>query len=514
MDRTEHPPLLTAGVRRALPGILLVMFLGALDQTVMASALPTVAGDLRGLDQMPAIITGYLVAATAAMPLTGKLGDAFGRKKVLQASLVVFILGAALCSLAQSVPELIAYRAVQGTGGGGLMIGAQTVIGELVSPRDRGRFLGIIGAAFIVAAVVGPLAGGAVVDHLSWRWIFYFYVPLGLAALAVVTLTLRLPAPPGGRHVDYGGAALLSLAIVSVILLCSTGSYAGPAWVVPALVVLSVLSLAGWIFVSLRTPDPIIPLALFRDAAFAIPTAVSFLLGFAMFATLSYLPAFLQVGMGMSATASGGMLIALMAGILITTAASGALITRTGRYKLYPVAGTLLAVPGVWLFSTMDAGSSPWSVLFSMLLLGLGIGLVMQVMVLVVQNAVDRRDLGAATSTVTFLRQVGSSVGVAVLGTLITVRFAAAVPAPVAAGLGDRIRSLTPKALEQLPPPDRAAVAEAFGHALPPVFGYAALVLAVAFVLTLFLPERELRTTAHADTVHDSDPTPGGAPHD
>ena len=508
MDRTEHPPLLTSGIRRALPGILLVMFLGALDQTVMASALPTVAGDLRGLDQMPAIITGYLVAATAAMPLTGKLGDALGRKKVLQASLVLFIAGAALCSLAQSVPELIAYRAVQGIGGGGLMIGAQAVIGELVSPRERGRFLGIIGAAFIVAAVVGPLAGGAVVDHLSWRWIFYFYVPFGLAALAVVTLTLRLPAPPGGRHVDYGGAALLSLAIVSVILLCSTGSYAGPPWLVPVLVVLSVLSLAGWIVFSLRTPDPIIPLALFRDAAFAIPTAISFLLGFAMFATLSYLPAFLQVGMGMSATASGGMLIALMAGILITTAVSGALITRTGRYKLYPVAGTLLAVPGVWLFSTMDAGSSPWSVLFSMLLLGLGIGLVMQVMVLVVQNAVDRRDLGTATSTVTFLRQVGSSVGVAVLGTLITVRFAAAVPASVAAGLGDRIRSLTPKALEQLPPPDRAAVAEAFGHALPPVFGYAALVLAVAFVLTLFLPERELRTTAHADTVHDSDPTP------
>jgi EmrB/QacA subfamily drug resistance transporter len=518
----QHTKGIPAAIRAALPGILLVMFLGALDQTVMASALPTVAGDLGGLDQMSAIITGYLVAATAAMPLTGKLGDAFGRKRVLQGSLIFFIIGAALCSLAQTVPELIAYRAIQGVGGGGLMIGAQAIIGELVSPRDRGRFLGIIGSAFIVAAVAGPLAGGAVVDHFSWRWIFYFYVPLGLAALAVVTLTLRLPDTPRGRRVDYGGAALLCLAIVSVILLCSGGSYPGPGWVAPVLAAVAVAALAGWLFAARRTADPIIPLSLFRDAAFAIPTAVSFLIGFAMFATLSYLPAFLQVGMGMSATASGGMLIVLMAGLLLTTAASGALITRTGRYKLYPVAGTLLAVPGTWLFSTMDSRSSPWLVLGSMLLLGLGIGLVMQVMVLVVQNSVERRDLGAATSTVTFLRQVGASVGVAVLGSLITVRFAAAVPAPLAGALGESIKSLTPKTLERLPAADRSAVAEAFGHALPPVFGYAAMVLAAAFVLTLFLPERELRTTAHsdaADAAHSdaadpADRKPRGAPDD
>ncbi|MEZ2390435.1 MFS transporter [bacterium RCC_150] len=491
-----------SAVRAALPGILLVMFLGTLDQTVMASALPTVAGDLGGLDQMPTIITGYLVAATAAMPLTGKLGDAFGRKRVLQGSLAFFVIGAALCSLAQSVPQLIGFRAVQGIGGGGLMIGAQSVIGELVSPRERGRLLGIIGAAYVTAAVAGPLAGGAVVDHFSWRWIFYFYVPLGLAAFAVVSFTLHLPATPRGRQVDYGGAALLCVAIVALILLCSGGSFPAPAWFPPVLGAVGFAALALWLYVSRRSPDPIIPLALFRDSAFAIPTAVSFLVGFAMFATLSYLPAFLQVGMGMSATASGGTLIALMAGFLLTTTGSGALITLTGRYKLYPVAGTLLGVPGMWLFSTMDSSSGPWLVLLSMLLLGLGIGLVMQVMVLVVQNSVQRRDLGAATSTVTFLRQVGAAVGVAVLGSLITVRFAAAVPAPLAAQLGDRIKSLTPQALADLPPADRAAVAQAFGHALPPVFGFAAIVLAAAFVLTLFLPERELRTTAHSDAPH------------
>jgi EmrB/QacA subfamily drug resistance transporter len=501
--KQRRNPAVPSAIRAALPGILLVMFLGALDQTVMAAALPTVAGDLHGLDQMSAIITGYLVAATAAMPLTGKLGDSFGRKRVLQASLVLFIVGAGLCSLAQSVSELIAFRAVQGIGGGGLMIGAQAIIGELVSPRERGRFLSIIGVAFIVAAVAGPLAGGAVVDRLSWRWIFYSYVPLGLAALAVVSLTLHLPAPPRGRPIDYLGAASLCLAIVAVILLCSGGSYTGPRWLVPVLAVVAVTSLAGWLLTAHLAPDPIIPLALFRDPAFAIPTAISFLIGFAMFAAISYLPAFLQVGMGLSATASGGVLIALVAGILLTTAVSGALITRTGRYKRYPVAGTLLAVPGIWLFSTLDSASNPLLVLLSMLLLGLGIGLVMQVMVLVVQNSVDLRDLGAATSTVTFLRQVGSSVGVAVLGSLIAARFAGSVSAELAAALGNRMNSLTPKVLAELPASDRAAVAEAFGRSLPPVFGYAAILIAAAFVLALFLPERELRTSAHADAAPD-----------
>jgi EmrB/QacA subfamily drug resistance transporter len=502
--KQRSDPAAPSAIRAALPGLLMVMFLSALDQTVMAAALPTVAGELHGLDQMPAVITGYLVAATAAMPLTGKLGDAFGRKRVLQVSLILFVVGAGLCAVAESISELIVFRAVQGVGGGGLMIGAQSIIGELVSPRERGRFLGIVGLAYIVAAVAGPLAGGVVVDRLSWRWIFYFYVPLGLAALAVVSLSLHLPVPSRGRHIDFLGAALLCVAIVAVILLCSGASYAGPQWLVPVLAVVAVTSGAGWLLTARLAADPIIPLALFRDPAFAIPTTISFLVGFAMFAAVSYLPAFLQIGMGLSATASGGMLIALVAGILITTAASGMLITRTGRYKRYPVAGTLLAVSGIWLFSTLDSASSPLLVLASVLLLGLGIGLVMQIMVLVVQNAVERRDLGAATSTVTFLRQVGSSVGVAVLGSLIAARFAGLVSPGLASALGDRMNALTPKVLAGLPASDRTAVAEAFGKALPSVFGYATIALAAAFVLALFLPERELRSSAHADA--DLDP--------
>ncbi|MET3176589.1 UNVERIFIED_ORG: EmrB/QacA subfamily drug resistance transporter [Arthrobacter sp. UYCu721] len=491
----------------ALPGILIVMFLGALDQTVMASALPAVAGDLNGLDQMSTIVTGYLVAATAAMPLTGKLGDALGRKRVLQASLVLFIVGAGLCGTAQSVPALIAYRAVQGIGGGGLMIGAQASIGELVSPRERGRYLGFIGGAYVVAVVAGPLAGGAVIDRLSWRWIFYSYIPLGLAALTVVSLTLRLPAAERGRRVDYAGAAFLSLAIVTVIMLCSAGTYAGPAWLAPLLAVAAAAALSAWLVTARRVRDPVIDLRLFRDPAFALPTAISFLIGFAMFATISYLPAFLQVAMGLSATGSGAMLIALMGGILLTTVGSGLLIRATGRYKPYPVAGTALAAAMMWIFSTVQASSGPGIVLLIMFGLGLGMGLVMQVMILVVQNSVDRRNLGTATAAVTFLRQVGSSIGVAVLGSLIAVRFAGGIPADLAARLGGRLNALTPHAIAALPAADRAAIGAAFGSAVPPVFGYAAILLAAAFILTLFLPERELRTTAHADAAEPRAPT-------
>jgi EmrB/QacA subfamily drug resistance transporter len=496
------PPAL----RRALPGLLVVMFLAALDQTIMAAALPAVAGDLGGLDQMSAIITGYLVAATAAMPLCGNLGDAYGRKRVLQAALAVFLVGAALCPLARSVPELIAFRAIQGIGGGGLMIGVQAVIGELVSPRERGRFLALVGSAYIAAAVAGPLAGGIAVDLFSWRWIFYAYLPLGFAALLVVSLTLHLPAVPGGRRIDFRGAALLTLAIVAFVLLCSSGSYRGPAWLEPALALLAAAAAAGWLVSARRTEDPIIPLVLFRDRGFAIPVAISALVGFTMFGAVSYLPAFLQIGMGMSATGSGGLLLALMLAVLLSVVVSGLLITHTGRYKIFPIAGTLLAAGGMLAFAGVRPGSSLIRVLPPVVLLGLGIGLVMQVMVLVVQNTVPRADLGAATSTVTFLRQVGAAVGVAVLGTLITLRFNAALPDAVAAGLGGRLDSVTPELLAQLPPAERAAVAAAFGDAVPPLFGYTGAILAVVFLLTLFLPERQLRTTAYSD-----DPPPEGA---
>lgn len=461
-------------MRAVLPGLLLAMLLGALDQTVMAPALPAVAGDLGGLDQMPAVVTAYLVAATVVMPVYGKLGDRYGRKPVMQAAIVIFVAGAVLCALAGNMAQFVVFRAVQGVGGGGLMIGAQAIIGELVSPRERGRYLGLIGAAYVVAAVGGPLLGGLAVDRLGWRWIFAGYPPLGLVALALLTVTLRLPAlrrGHGGAPIDYAGAFALAVAVVGVVLLGQTRE--------PVFLLVAAAGAVAWLVSARRAADPILPLRLFRDRAFAVPVAISLLIGFALFGTLTYLPAYLQIALRSSATQAGLPVTALMAGVLVSTVVSGRLITRTGRYKAYPVAGTALATAGLALLG-LTGGAGPAAVAGVLLLTGLGVGLVMQVMVTVAQNAVGRADLGAATSAVTFLRQVGASAGVALAGALITWRTAGDVPAAASPELSDAARA-------------------AFAEAVPPVLGAMAPLMAVAFVLALALPARPLRTTAHVE---------------
>jgi EmrB/QacA subfamily drug resistance transporter len=474
--------------RRVLPGLMLVMLLGALDQTAMAAALPAVAADLGRFDLMPAVITAYLAAATVAMPLHGKLGDRFGRGPVLLVAIVVFLIGAVLCATATSMPALIAWRVVQGAGGGGLMIGAQAVLGEVVSPRERGRYLGLLGAVYVVAAVGGPLLGGLAVDHLTWRWIFALYPPLGLIALVVVARTLRLPRPQERSPFDVLGAVLLALTVTGVVLL---GGGAGA--LAPLVAVATVLAAAGWLATARRAADPVLPLRLFRSRSIAIPTAVSLLIGFALFGTISYLPAFLQVARGVSATQAGLVVTALMAGVLVTTTVSGRIITRTGRYKAFPIAGTATAAVGLALLGTVGAMTPLPLVLAALLLVGLGIGMVMQVMVLVAQNGAEHRDLGAATSAVTFVRQIGASTGVAAVGGLITSRFAAALPPGTDARLAT---VLDPQRLTHLPD----AVRDAFGAAVPPVFGFVAPLLGLAFVLAVALPARPLRDTAHVGT--------------
>jgi EmrB/QacA subfamily drug resistance transporter len=474
--------------RRVLPGLMLVMLLGALDQTAMAPALPAVATDLGRFDLMPAVITAYLAAATVAMPLHGKLGDRFGRAPVLLVAIVVFVLGAVLCATATSMPALIVWRVVQGAGGGGLMIGAQAVLGEVVSPRERGRYLGLLGAVYVVAAVGGPLWGGLAVDHLTWRWIFAIYPPLGLVALVVVARTLRLPAPAERRPFDVLGAILLSLTVTGVVLLGS-----GPGSLTPLVAVATVLAAAGWLATTRRAADPVLPLRLFRTRSIAIPTAISLLIGFALFGTISYLPAFLQVARGVTATQAGLVVTALMAGVLVTTTVSGRIITRTGRYKAFPIAGTATAAVGLALLGTVGATTPLVLVLAALLLIGLGVGMVMQVMVLVAQNGAEHRDLGAATSAVTFVRQIGASTGVAAIGALITSRFAAALPPGTDAHIAT---TLAPERLAHLP----AAVRDAYGAAVPPVFGYVAPLLVLALVLAVALPARPLRDTAHVDS--------------
>ncbi|MCK2219958.1 MFS transporter [Actinomadura sp. ATCC 31491] len=451
-------------------GLVLAMLLAALDQTIMAPALPAVAGELGGLDQMPAVVTAYLVAATVVMPVYGKLGDRYGRKRTLQVAVVVFVTGAVLCAFAGSMPQLIAFRVVQGVGGGGLMIGAQATIGELVSPRERGRFLGYFGAAYVVAAVGGPLIGGFVIDRASWRWIFAIYPPLGLLALVLITVTLRLPRPEGRRQpLDVAGALALGAVVVGVVLTGQTRN--------PAFAALAAAGVVAWLVSARYAADPILPLRLFRERAFAVPVGISLVIGFALFGTVTYMPAYLQIAQRASATRAGLLVTALMGGVLLSTVVSGRLITRTGRYKPFPVAGTAVAAVGLGLIG-LTAGSPP-ALAASMLLAGLGVGMVMQVMVLAAQNAVSYGDLGTATSAVTFVRQIGASAGVAVVGALITLR----------SGIS---ATETPAAL-----PD--GVRAAFATAVPPVFAAMAPLLAVAFVLALALPARPLRTTAYAD---------------
>ncbi|MBB5157696.1 MFS transporter [Saccharopolyspora phatthalungensis] len=476
----------SVSVARVLPGLMLAMLLGALDQTIMAPALPSVAGDLGGLDQMPVVVTAYLVAATVVMPLYGKLGDRFGRKPAIQAAIVVFVAGAALCAVATSMPQLIAYRVVQGAGGGGLMIGAQAIIGEIVSPRERGRYLGLIGAAYVVAAVGGPLLGGFFIDQLSWRWIFAIYPPLGLIAFVVLTRALRLPAPTARPPIDLAGSLSLAAAIVGIVLLAAlVGRPAEPAWLRPVLGAVTVAAGVTWLLSARLAADPIVPLRLFRDPAFAISVSISFVVGCTLFGTVTYLPAFLQIVLGSTATHAGLLVTALMAGVLITTVSAGRLITRTGRYKGFPAAGIALASIGLALLAVFaGARSGAWPIGGAMLLIGLGIGLVMQVMVLVVQNAVAYRDLGTATASVTFLRQIGASTGVAVVGALLTWRLGA-LPT------GD---------LTRLSGEQRAVIGAALVQAVPPVYGAMAAVLVLMLLPALLLPARPLRTTAHVDT--------------
>lgn len=453
-----------------LSGLILAMLLGALDQTIMAPALPAVAGDLGGIDQMPAVVTAYVVAATVVMPVYGKLGDRYGRKPTMQVAIVVFVTGAVLCALATSMPQFIVFRAVQGLGGGGLMIGAQAIMGEIVSPRERGRYLGFIGAAYVVAAVGGPLIGGFFIDRLSWRWIFALYPPLGLVALVVLSVALKLPSPRSRAPLDVAGAVTLAVAVVGVVMV---GQTRNPLYLVPA-----AAGVAGWLVSARFAKDPILPLRLFRDRAFAVPVLISLLIGFALFGTITYMPAYVQIALHTSATQAGLLVTALMGGVLFTTIASGRLITRTGTYKPYPVAGTALAAAGLGALGL--AADSPLGLALAMLLTGLGVGLVMQVMVLAAQNAVEYADLGTATSSVTFLRQIGASAGVALVGALITVRFPAGIPASVPSDLPESVRV-------------------AFTEAVPPVFAAMAPLLAVAFLLALALPARPLRTTAYAE---------------
>jgi EmrB/QacA subfamily drug resistance transporter len=480
---------------------MLAMLLAALDSTIVATALPTIVGDLGGLERLSWVTSAYLLGQTAVTPLYGKLGDQLGRKRVLQSAIVLFLVGSGLCGLAQSMTELIAFRAVQGLGAGGLIVLVQASVGDIVSPRERGRYQGLFGAVFGLASVAGPLLGGVIVEHLSWRWIFYVNLPVGLLALVVIATTLPVAGTRTRPTIDYLGAGVLAAALSAIVLVASLG---GTTWAwgsgqTVLVAILGVALLGVFLAVERRAREPVLPISVLRDEVFRIAGPLSLIVGFALFGSVTFLPLFFQTVFHSSPTGAGLRLIPLMGGLVLTSIVSGRLISRTGRYKLFPIAGTAVMAIGLVLLSRLDVTTSAAAADAYLLVLGLGLGLVMQVLVLAVQNAIDYSVLGAATSGVTLARGIGGSIGAAVFGTIFSSRLRAELHDAISGVLGAQVAGgarLTGAQVESLPQAARLVYENAYVHALRPVFLVAAGVAALGFLLSLRLRERPLRATA------------------
>jgi len=489
-------------IRAVFGALFLALWLAALDQTVVSTALPTMVGDLGGLSYLSWVVTAYLLTSTVAGPLYGKFGDLYGRKIVLQVAIAVFLVGSALCGIAQNMVQLIVFRALEGAGGGGLIVITIAVIGDLIPPRERGRYQGFFGAVFGVATIVGPLVGGFFVDHLSWRWIFYINLPTGILALAVIAAVLPSHSTRRQHAVDYLGALLLTAALSAVILFTGLGGRTFP-WTSPVMIGLMAASIAGVIaFVALemRAREPILPMSLFANRNFAVASSVGFIVGLSLFGAVTFLPIYLQVVKGVSPSISGLLLMPMMLGMLATSVISGRMISRFGRYKLFPILGTATMTFGLGALSLLAIDSGDWQTAIDALWLGLGMGMVMQVLLIAVQNSVDYEQLGVATSGTMLFRSLGGALGVALFGAIFANRLHAQLAEP---GM-DFLATIIPAAARGLPPDMHQEYITAVMTALRPVFLAAAGISALGFALTFLLREHPLREGAPAEGMGES----------
>ena len=484
-----------------LPGLLMAILLAMLDNLIVSTALPRIVGDLGGVAHLSWVVTAYILASTITTPFYGKLGDMYGRKKFFIAAIIIFLAGSALSGLSQSMAELIAFRALQGLGAGGLMVGAMATLGDIVSPRERGRYMGYMMVVMMLATIGGPLLGGFITTSFSWRWIFYINIPLGGAALIYLLAVLHVPTHKVKHKVDYLGGTLLAVAATALILLATWGGtqYAWASVQIIGLAVLTVAATAGFCLVETRAAEPMLPLRVFRNGNFSLAMVMTFFTGLAMFGAMTFLPLFQQTVQGESPTVSGLMLTPMMLGVTVTSMLSGQVTTRTGRYKIFPILGGGIMTVAMFLLTGLGIGTSRLTSAIYYVILGLGMGFLMQMVSLIGQNSVEQRDMGVASSARMFFQQIGGSLGVAAFGAI----FARQLTSSLASATGGTHISasggqLDPATVNSLPAPVRHDVFFAIAHAVQHVFVWAAPAGLIIFALAWFIKEVPLRGRAPA----------------